>query len=85
VGGEDEAPGGGVNPVISALKTIAAAVAALQERGDPKATAVMAAFQALLKAFGAGGGAGAEEPPAEGPEGAPVEEEPKPGANPQIM
>lgn len=75
----------GSNPVIDALKTIQVAIASMQEKGDPKAQAIMQAFQALLQAFQ---GQGGEEAPPEAeasganqPESAPKESARRYGMN----
>jgi hypothetical protein len=52
-----------VHPVIGALQTIAAAIAAKQQQGDPQAQAMMDMFKKLLEAFGAGGQQAGQQPP----------------------
>ena len=69
------------NPVIDALRTVGMAITALKEKGDPKATALMAAFQKLLQAFGAGA-SGQSQPAPSMEEG---EEMPEEDNKPQIM
>ena len=52
------------DPVIDALKTIQAALAAMGESNNPKAAGAMQAFRGLLEALGAGGGQQGPQPQA---------------------